>query len=323
MASILTQSDDYTVSPIDLSKVKLSQLRAFVAVATHKNFSAAAITLNVSQSSISHAIAALEDELGVVLFSRHRHGATLTYVGEDILASIQEILALLDTVAEKAVASRGAETGQVRIAAIRSLATHWLPLIISLFNQQYRQINITVTKYFDYRAVQAALQSSSADIGLMDIYTTDAYSVVDIGIDPYVLLLPVNELPPDQPATWEFVRRRSVIMPSPNDHGYDDLRDCVNNLTPSINVAYEINEDAVMVSMVEQGLGVALLPYLAALPIPDSVQVRSLPTPLTRRLAAVVREDVLHSAAVFLFLDVVKHHGANIFETKSFSSKTR
>ena len=47
-------------------KLKISQLRALVAVADHNNLSEAALQLDLSQSAISHAIANLEDELGVL-----------------------------------------------------------------------------------------------------------------------------------------------------------------------------------------------------------------------------------------------------------------
>ena len=307
------------MSRIDLSKIKLSQLRAFAAVAKHHNFSAAAAHLEMTQSSVSHAVAALESELGVVLFARSRQGATLTHVGAQILAPTQQMLSLLDTVAERAIASRSAETGQVRIASIGSLATRWLPSIMGLFNRQYAQIEVTVTKYYDHFAVQAALEDRSADIGLMDIYELEGYAVVDICTDPYVLLLSADTLSPDEPVTWELVRQQAMIMPALSDRGYDELRDYVARLTPALDVAYEINEDAVIVSMVAQKLGVAILPYLAALPIPESVQVRPLPDQLTRQLAAVTREDVLHPASVFLFLDLVKRSGHDIFSAENLT----
>ncbi|MEO1619917.1 MAG: LysR family transcriptional regulator, partial [Cyanobacteria bacterium J06632_3] len=63
-------------------KVKLSQLRSLSAVATTGSFSEAALQLNVSQSTVSHSIAALEDALGVALIHRGRQGASLTPVGD-------------------------------------------------------------------------------------------------------------------------------------------------------------------------------------------------------------------------------------------------
>lgn len=62
--------------------MKLSQLLAVVAVADNGNFSEAALELNLSQPAVSHAIATLEDSLGVQLFLRGRHGAVATPAGE-------------------------------------------------------------------------------------------------------------------------------------------------------------------------------------------------------------------------------------------------
>ena len=72
---------------MNLEAIKLSQLASLERL-LHScgNFSEAALQIGVSQSAVSHAIASLESDLGVVLLSRGRHGATLTPVGERVLA---------------------------------------------------------------------------------------------------------------------------------------------------------------------------------------------------------------------------------------------
>jgi DNA-binding transcriptional LysR family regulator len=80
-------------------------------------------------------------------------------------------------------------------------------------------------------------------------------------------------------------------------------------------VAYEIKEDSTIVSMVAQGLGAAVLPHLAAMPIPNSVQVRSLPVPLERMIGAAILSNNLQVPAVFAFLDVLR--GTGRFARKS------
>lgn len=60
-----------------LGQLKLSQLQILVAVADGGSFSEAALKLQMSQSTVSYAIASLETELGVVLLSRGRYGAHL------------------------------------------------------------------------------------------------------------------------------------------------------------------------------------------------------------------------------------------------------
>lgn len=58
---------------VNLSRLKLSQIRALVAIAECGKFSEAALQLGINQSTVSHAIATLEDELGVILLNRGRY----------------------------------------------------------------------------------------------------------------------------------------------------------------------------------------------------------------------------------------------------------
>ena len=303
------------MNSIDVSKIKLFQLRAFAAVADSGSFGKAAVSLNLTQSAVSHAIASLETELGVVLFFRGRHGASLTHVGTQMIDSVCQMLQLLDTVVETAIASRSLQAGRIRIASIRSLATHWLPPVMAILNQQFPQISVTLTKCFDYVEVQTALRNHVADVGLTDIYAQEGYNVVEIGLDSYVVLLPDNCLLPDKVITWQQINQYPLIMPASQDNGYAELRKYIADLKTPPAIAYEINEDSTIVSMVAQGLGAAILPYLAALPIPKTIQVCHLPHPLTRLLGAVITEDSLHPPAIFTFLDIVKQVGKAKFNS--------
>jgi len=80
------------MAKVDPHRLKLSQLRALVAIADRGSFSEAALHLELSQSAVSHAIATLEDELGVLLLNRGRQGAVLTPVGELITDDARQML---------------------------------------------------------------------------------------------------------------------------------------------------------------------------------------------------------------------------------------
>ncbi|MEY9488022.1 DNA-binding transcriptional LysR family regulator [Streptomyces calvus] len=69
--------------------MKLSQCAAFVAVAETESFTRAGLRLGISQSAVSHAVAALEKELGVTLMSRERGGVVLTTEGRRALQHAQ------------------------------------------------------------------------------------------------------------------------------------------------------------------------------------------------------------------------------------------
>lgn len=294
------------MNSIDVSRIKLFQLRAFVAVATAGSFGKAALDLDLTQSAISHAIASLEDELGLVLFTRSRRGATLTPTGATIIDNARIILDNLDQLVYAAEKSRGLAVGLVRVAAIRSLATHWLPQVIATFKQQHPQIGVTITRCVNHGEVQATLEAGQADVGLMDLKNPQGFKVYHLFADDYLALLPPNaQVDVDNP-TWEQLQAYPLILPVPQDNSYTLLREYLAQLPVQLAVAYELNEDSAIVSMVAEGLGMSILPYFAAIPIPNQVKVCALPQPLQRQLGAVILETALHNPPVYAFLDTIQ-----------------
>ena len=81
--------------------MELEKLRLFVAAAEHRGFSPAARALYTSHSTISRAVSALENELGVELFWREHKVLTLTQAGELLYEDAKSIISLADTAIEK------------------------------------------------------------------------------------------------------------------------------------------------------------------------------------------------------------------------------
>ena len=293
------------MSTIDVSQIKLFQLRAFVTVADSGSFGKAALELDMTQSAISYAIGGLEEKLGVVLFSRGRKGAALTPVGQEMLNSARQILLNLDQLVQVAEKSRGLETGRVRVAAIRSLATHWLPQVIAVFKKQHPKIAVTITRCVNHGKVQENLEGGLADVGLIDLYKPQGLEIYPLFSDHYLAFLPPGAEVNTTAPTWEQFQQYPLILPIPQDNSYTLLREYLSKLPINLEVAYELNEDSTIVSMVAQGLGMTILPYLAAIPVPPEVVTCSLPQPLQRPLAAVVVEDGFHSPAVYAFLETL------------------
>lgn len=87
---------------IMLDVLTLDQLRVFVTVADSGSFRSGAARLSRVQSAISHAIANLEAELGVILFDRSGHRPTMTPEGHALLANAREILLRVDAMRARA-----------------------------------------------------------------------------------------------------------------------------------------------------------------------------------------------------------------------------
>ena len=290
-------------------RMKLSQLRALVAVAEHSNFSEAAAHLELSQSAISHAIASLEEELGVILLSRGRHGAHLTSVGKRVTAHAQSVLQSLNLMVKEANLEKGLQGGIVRIASVRSVATHVLPAMIARFRSEFQKISVTLTERQDNLDVEQALRQGYADIGFTHLPTSDEFETIEILRDEYIALLPPTAKLCSARITWEQLAAYPLILPASINSCAMKIR---NNLIASefpLNVGYEVREDSTIVGMVVQGLGIGILPRLAAEPVPQEVQVCSLPAPFERVIGAAVLTNALHTPAVFAFLDTIKDSG--------------
>jgi DNA-binding transcriptional LysR family regulator len=303
------------MSEINPHKLKISQLRALVAVANHGNFSEAALHLELSQSAVSHAIASLEEELGVMLLSRGRHGAHLTPVGERVIEQARQVLHLLEGIAKEANREKGLHGGQVRLAAFRSVATHILPTVIARFRSCFPNVAVTLMEHFDYLGVEQALREGRADIGFTYLPTANEFETWEIVRDEYIVLLPPTPRLRNSQLTWQQLATYPLILPCPNDACYVQIRNHLLALDFPLKAAYEVNEDSTSVSMVMQGLGAAFLPRLAAEPLPAGIQVRSLPVPLERIIGTAMLANSLHTPAVFAFLDALRNVG--LFSTKA------
>lgn len=296
------------MNDINKSRIKLAQIRGLVAIADCGNFSEAALQLQISQSAVSHAIATLEAELGVVLLSRGRHGAHLTPVGERIAAHGRQVLQLLDAMHKEANLAKGLQGGQVRIACFRSVATHILPTVIARFRQNYPNITITITENDIFPNIEQALRDGYADIGFTYLPTSDEFEAWEILRDDYILLLPPTTQLKITQISWEELSNYPLIVSCLNPCNAW-IRQYLPLSEYPLNIAYEIKEDSTIVSMVQQGLGAGILPRLAAEPIPPGVKLCKLPVPLTRVIGVAILAAALHPPAVYAFLDAVRNTG--------------
>lgn len=303
------------------SHLKISQLQAFACVAQYGNFSTAALELGLSQSTVSHAIATLEAELGVILLVRGRHGAVLTAIGEQILPEAQQVIQLLGTIHTKASLDKGLQSGVVRVASVRSFATHLLPDAMLRFRQKFPFIQLVIRDCDHYVEVQQLLRDGQAEIGITLLPVSAEFEAWELARDEFVALLPAKDPAENMdaghaddtnhinaPLTWEQLTQFSFIMnpiAAPHIHTRT-VQDHLAQFGHHLNVIYEVKEDSTIIGMVKRGLGATIMARLAAEPIPDNIQMRRLPVPLERTIGMVIRSDGLLPKAAFAFMDILR-----------------
>ncbi|MCE9606195.1 MAG: LysR family transcriptional regulator [Planctomycetia bacterium] len=136
--------------------MELQQLRYFVAVANHANFTRAAEACLVSQPSLSQQIIKLERELGQPLFERLGRTARLTEAGRTFQDHAEQVLRLVEDA--KARLTDSADTGRLVIAAIPTIAPYMLPQLLDDFRRECRGAKIEVVEETTRNAIELCVR---------------------------------------------------------------------------------------------------------------------------------------------------------------------
>jgi DNA-binding transcriptional LysR family regulator len=127
-----------------MSRIQLSELTAFVAVAEQRSFTRAAAQVGISLPTMSQTIRALEQTLDVRLFNRTTRSVALTEAGERLLAEVRTVLEGVDNVLESVNSFRDKPMGSLRLAATRPFAVLLLAPLIQPFLAEYPDIRLEV-----------------------------------------------------------------------------------------------------------------------------------------------------------------------------------
>ena len=126
--------------------MEIRQLRAFVAIAETRTFTAAAQRVHVTQAAISMQIRQLENEVGLPLFIRTPRRVVLTEAGEHLLERAQLILREHDAALAELAELAGAEHGRLRLGSASGMVSaETLPLILKRLRKLYPHAEVSVT----------------------------------------------------------------------------------------------------------------------------------------------------------------------------------
>ena len=167
----------------------LEQLRIFVAVAERQHVTEAARALNLTQSAVSNAIAALEERHAVRLFDRVGRGIQMNATGSSFLVEARGVLARAQA-AEAALADMGAlRRGRLAIFASQTIASYWLPRRLAAFHLRHPGIELDLAIGNTGEAAAAVLEGT-AELGFVEgEIDAPALDRSVIGVDRLLLLV--------------------------------------------------------------------------------------------------------------------------------------
>lgn len=264
----------------------------------------AAEQLGYTQSGVSHIINNLEEELGVVLLKRSRAGVSLTENGERIMPAIRGILSCNEQLEQTVADIHGLASGTVRIGSFTSVAVHWLPGMIKQFQQDYPNIELKLFNG-DYHDVNSWLEAGAVDIGFVTLPADVNCECTPLHEDRLLAIVPVghrlagaSSFPVAQMQGESFI---SLLESS--DH---DARRALENAGVHPDVRFTTKDDYAIIAMVQNGLGVSIMPELLLTGQTDGVSVMELEPPASRVIALAVHETGGQSPAARRFAEYVK-----------------
>jgi DNA-binding transcriptional LysR family regulator len=242
--------------------VDLGQIEAFVQVSAHNSFSRAAEVLQLTQPSITARIQSLERELGEELFERGGRGVRLTDCGlaflpyaERILHTVAEGRDIIDEV-------RNVQLGSIHLGSAFTISTYVLPHILHTFRDRYSGVDVSI-RTGRSEQVLAMIQADEVQVGLVRSLSHQDIETVHLYDDEIVLI--VN---PDHPfavrgnATVEEVASEPIVLFDRGSSYFGLTHGFFRQAGVVPNIAMELDSLEATKRMVEEGLGIALVPLM-------------------------------------------------------------
>lgn len=277
---------------------------AFIKTVEYGSFTRAAELLNYSQSGVSRMINDLEKEWGVTLLERSRAGVRLTSAGAELLADARKLCDEYTRLQTRVDDLRGVRSGIIRVGTFSSVATHWLPNIIKRFQKDYPGIDYELL-LGDYTEIEEWIAEGRVDCGFLRLPTRAEFECFSLEKDRLLAILPkehplaeLDKVPLEALSGEPF-----MLLEKGANAEVSEIFER-NRLSPRVH--FTTWDDYAIMSMVESGLGVSILPELILRRIPYDIAVRELDVPAFREIALALRDRRAASPAAKRFLDYLR-----------------
>lgn len=241
--------------------VERRQLEYFLAVVEHGGFTNASRVLHVAQPTLSHAIAALESEVGGALFHRLPHGATLTAAGEALVAPARQVVRDLATASASVREVLGLEGGRLDIVTQTTLAIDPLAGLLGAFLAAHPKVSVRVTDPEQTARVAQLVRSGACELGLVDAGEPwgDLEGIL-LAEHDLKLVLPPGRRPRRRTLGIEDLARLRFVVTPPGSATRGILDEAFRRHGLEPLVAVETAHRAMIMPLVLAGAGASLVP---------------------------------------------------------------
>jgi len=284
--------------------INIQKYQVFLTIIETGSFTKTAEYLNYSQSGISRIIADLEKEWGITLVERNHSSIRPTSDGVHLLPFAEKVLKEYNRLQEEISQINGLQRGLIRIGTLSSIAAHWLPNIIKEFQKDYPNIDYILELGY-YTDLEQWLLDGRVDCAFLSKPENNELDTIELGTDKQLAVLPPNH----RLLKYKKIPIRKLVL-EPfmllSRDGNSDAMDIFAkyNLHPRIH--FTTWDDFAIMSMIEHGMGVSILPELILKRIPYHVEIRELDITVNRKLVLALRNQKNASLAVKKFIEYLR-----------------
>lgn len=286
-------------------ETSIQKYMAFVKTVELGSFTRAANALNYSQSGISRMINDLENDWKVSLLERSRSGVRLTSDGLKLLPFAQRVCNEYQELQAQVAEINGLQSGLIRIGTFSSVATHWLPSIIREFQKSYPNIDYELL-LGDYTEIERWILEGRVDCGFLRLPAHPELETTFLDQDKLLVVLPENhhlakceKIPVNALCDYPFMLLEKGARA--------EISEFLEQWNVLPTVQFTTWDDYAILSMVESGLGISILPQLILRRIPYRVVTKELEVPAYRKICIAMKEKKTTSLAVTRFLEYLPY----------------
>lgn len=285
-------------------EMNLQKYQVFLKVAECGSFTAAAAALSYSQSGVSRMVADLEKEWGVCLLERSRAGVRLTSDGLKLLPQIKNLCAQYQALQRQADELKGLQAGLIRIGTFSSVATHWLPPVIKAFQKDYPNIDYELL-LGDYTEIEAWVREGRVDCGFLRLPASPELETVFLARDELLAIIPQGHpLAKCESFPSEALCREPFLLLERG--GGSEISELFERRGLAPKVRFTTWDDYAVMSMVESGLGISILPRLILRRAPYRIAALPLDAPAYREIGLALRSRAAAPLSVKKFMEYLR-----------------
>ena len=228
--------------------------------------------LGYSQPGLTQMMKSLEEEVGFPLLIKTNRGVEPTEAAKELMPTMRQLINDEEKLSQEIAEIRGMYKGTIRIGSYTSTSIHWLPQVVEYFKNNYPEVELRIQECGQDDMVRD-LKERKIDLALMSRPEKTAIEFIPIMEDPIVVVYSsAYDLSSYDCVTVEKLRDHMLLM---TDETYDrDVRRVFEQAGFEPKVKYTFKDDFAVLSMVQRGVGIAILPRLIAESFPANYEYR-------------------------------------------------